>query len=321
MRRMNSGDTIGMKDLRALKQDFLEYLEIEKGRSVKTTENYDRYLTRFIEFLKKNKPTDITETAVREFRLWLNRQPAGNGTLKRKTQNYYLIALRAFLKFLRKRNIQTLQPETIELAKVGERDLDLITHDELLKLLKAPGEALKKATTPAQELRALRDSALLSLLFSTGLRVSELCSLSRDTDIDRGEFSIRGKGEKVRVVFVSPDAADAVKAYLNRRKDLEDPMFVQHGRSAGKHALPALTPRSVERIVREHAIRAGISKKVTPHVIRHSFATDLLHNGADVRSVQALLGHANIATTQVYTHVTDSHLREVHKNFHGKDKK
>jgi site-specific recombinase XerD len=311
-----------MAHLSSLKKDFLEYLEIEKGRSIKTIENYDRYLTRFLAFLKKEDPEDISEGAVREFRLWLNRQPAqGSSTLKKKTQNYYLIALRAFLKFLRKRNIATLQPESIELAKVGERDLDLISPAELGKLLDAPRLAREKATTPVAELRALRDAAMLQLLFSTGLRVSELCSLSRDTDIGRGEFSIRGKGDKVRVVFVSPEAEVAVKAYLGKRKDLEDPMFVQIGRSTSTHAMSALTPRSVERIVREHAVRAGISRKVTPHVIRHSFATDLLHNGADIRSVQALLGHANIATTQVYTHVTDAHLREVHKTFHGRGKK
>ena len=312
-----------MSDLSTLKRDFLEYLEIEKGRGIKTIENYDRYLTRFLTFLKKKNPKDVTDTSVREFRLWLNRQSAGNGngTLKKKTQNYYLIALRAFLKFLRKRGVATLQPEAIELAKVGERDLDLISQAELGKLLDAPRAALKQAKTPTEELRALRDNAILQLLFSTGLRVSELCSLPRDTDVDRGEFSVRGKGDKVRVVFVSPGAAAAVKAYLDARKDLEDPMFVQTSRAATKHALQALTPRSVERIVREHATRAGISRKVTPHVIRHSFATDLLHNGADVRSVQALLGHANIATTQVYTHVTDSHLREVHKSFHGRSKK
>ncbi len=312
-----------MSDLQSLKREFLEYIEIEKGRGIKTIENYDRYLTRFLTFLKKTNPKDITDTSVREFRLWLNRQSAGNGnsTIKKKTQNYYLIALRAFLKFLRKRNIATLQPEAIELAKVGDRDLDLITDAELGKLMDAPKLALKAAKTPAAEQRALRDNAMLQLLFSTGLRVSELCSLSRDVDIDRGEFSVRGKGDKVRVVFVSPDAATAVKAYLDKRQDLEDPMFVQAGRAAAKHNLQALTARSVERIVREHATRAGISRKVTPHIIRHSFATDLLHNGADVRSVQALLGHANIATTQVYTHVTDSHLREIHKNFHGKNKK
>ena len=310
-----------MSDLENLKRDFLEYLEIEKGRGIKTIENYDRYLSRFFGFLKKTKPTDITDVSVREFRLWLNRQPAGNGTLKRKTQNYYLIALRAFLKFLRKRNVATLQPEAIELAKTGDRDLDLISQAELGKLLDAPKQALKQAKTPTDELRALRDNAILQLFFSTGLRVSELCSLPRDTEVERGEFSIRGKGDKVRVVFVSPEAAAAVKTYLDARKDLENPMFVQVGKNVSQHALSALTPRSVERIVREYATRAGISRKVTPHIIRHSFATDLLHNGADVRSVQALLGHANIATTQVYTHVTDSHLREVHKAFHGRGKK
>ncbi len=306
--------------LSELQRQFLEYLEIEKGRSVKTIENYDRYLTRFITFAGDGAPTKISEATVREFRLWLNRQPAGNGTLKRKTQNYYLIALRAFLKFLRKRRIETLQPETIELAKVGERDLDLISPVELGRLLDSPSKELAKATTPNEQLRALRDKAILELLFSTGLRVSELCSLSRDIDLTRGEFSVRGKGDKVRVVFISAEAQKAVNAYLAKRVDVEDALFINSSRNAGG-APSRLTPRSIERLIKDHAVAVGISKKVTPHVVRHSFATDLLENGADIRSVQALLGHANIATTQIYTHVTDKHLKEVHTAFHGRKKR
>lgn len=305
--------------LKDLKQQFLEHLEIEKGRSVKTTENYDRYLTRFFGFAKIDDPKKITSSVVREFRLWLNRQTTNDKqktTLKKKTQNYYLIALRAFLKYLRKRGIESLQPEVIELAKTGDRDLDLMSRAELERLLAAPRRALKEATKPEDELKALRDAAILELLFSTGLRVSELCSLSRDIDLDRGEFSIRGKGDKVRVVFVSPAALRAVNAYLAARKDMEDAMFVSH--PGGTQQPRPLIPRAVERAVKSHAARAGIGRKVTPHVIRHSFATDLLENGADVRSVQALLGHANIATTQVYTHVTDKHLKEIHKAFHSK---
>jgi len=313
VRRSKTRENEGMKNVEALKREFLEYLEIERGRSLKTIENYDRYLTRFLGFSKADKPGDISETVVREFRLWLNRQEgAGLGaTMKRKTQNYYLIALRAFLKFLRKRGVESLQPEAIELAKTGDRDLDLITSTELSRLLAAP---------EGDTLVALRDRAILELLFSTGMRVSELVSLSRDTELSRGEFSIRGKGDKVRVVFVSPSARAAVEAYLAKRTDLDDAMFIQAGRAAGKRSNLRLTARSVERLVKRHAIKAGISKKVTPHVVRHSFATDLLGNGADLRSVQALLGHANITTTQIYTHVTDKHLREVHKNFHGKKK-
>lgn len=312
---------VSAHSLKDFKQQFLEYLEIEKGRSVKTTENYDRYLTRFLGFAKIDAPKQLTDSTVREFRLWLNRQESGAGqgaTLKKKTQNYYLIALRAFLKYLRRRGIESLQPEAIELAKTGDRDLDLMTHAELERLLAAPHEALKKAKSPEDELKALRDAALLELLFSTGMRVSEICSLTRDIDLDRGEFSIRGKGDKVRVVFVSSSALQAVNTYLKSRKDMEDAMFVSH--PSGKQQPKPLIPRAVERAVKSHAVSAGISRKVTPHIIRHSFATDLLENGADIRSVQALLGHANIATTQVYTHVTDKHLKEIHKAFHGRRK-
>ncbi len=296
-------------DLRDLKTEFLEYLEIERGRSVKTVENYDHYLTRYLDFAKINDPPQLTERSVREFRLHLNREKGTAGTMKLKTQNYYLIALRAFLKFLRKRGLESLSPERIELAKVGGRDLELITAEELNRLLKAPS---------GSSVRALRDRAILELFFSTGLRVSELCSLNRDLDLSRDEFSIRGKGDKVRVVFLSPDAKRAVKAYLDKRADLDDALFVQMGKNSKNVKDLRLTPRSVERMVKHYAIKAGITRKVTPHVVRHVFATDLLENGADLRSVQALLGHANITTTQVYTHVTDKHLRDIHQRFHGK---
>ncbi|MBI2030109.1 tyrosine-type recombinase/integrase [Candidatus Kaiserbacteria bacterium] len=296
--------------LKDLKMQFLEYLEIEKGRGVKTVENYDRYLTRFFTFAKVSDPKKITEQMVREFRITLNRSSGTTGTMKKNTQNYHLIALRAFLKFLRRRDIDSLNPERIELAKVGGRDLDLISASELDRLMKGP---------QGDSLTALRDRAILELFFSTGLRVSELCNLNQDLDLSRDEFSVRGKGEKVRVVFLSDEAKKAITAYLKKRGDMSDALFVSYGVGAPKSKdLPRLTPRSVERIVKQYAIKAGITRKVTPHVIRHSFATDLLENGADLRSVQALLGHANIATTQVYTHVTDKHLREIHKAFHGK---
>ncbi len=304
-------------NLLELKTQFLEYVEIEKGRSIKTVENYDHYLTRFLVFAKTTDPKSITETLVREFRLWLNRQSTGNNratgeTLKKKTQNYYLIALRAFLKYLQKLGVSSLSPEAIELAKTSERSLDLISPEDLVRLLNAP----KTGT-----LQGLRDRAILELLFSTGLRVSELCSLSRDLDIRRDEFSIRGKGEKVRVVFLSDTAKSSVKAYLDKRDDIDDALFVKINKERGAGEEAGLTRRSIERIVKHHAISAGISKKVTPHVIRHCFATDLLSNGADLRSVQALLGHANISTTQIYTHVTDKHLRDIHKSFHNRGKK
>ncbi len=309
---------MAVSELDSLKREFLEHLEIEKGRSLKTIENYDHYLSRFLEFSKNTSPKDITDTSVREYRLWLNRQDAGKKpggvreTLKRKTQNYYLIALRAFLKYLRKRGIESMSPERIELAKVGDRSLDLISIDELDRLLKAPSGG---------NLKDLRDSAIIELLFSTGLRVSELCSLHRDLDLNRDELSVRGKGDKVRVVFLSDPAKEKIKKYLAKRDDIDDALFVQLGKGAKTASTQRLTPRSVERIIKAYAIRAGITRKVTPHVIRHSFATDLLQNGADLRSVQALLGHANIATTQIYTHVTDAHLKDIHKTFHGKGRK
>ena len=305
--------------LSELKREFLEHLEIEKGRSLYTVRNYDHYLTRFLDYAKTDDPKKITESMMREYRLWLNRQPGTKSgrqteTMKRKTQNYYLIALRAFLKYLRKRGADSLNPERIELAKVGERSLDLISPAELDRLMKGPDTATE---------RGLRDKAMLELLFSTGLRVSELCSLSiEDVDLSRDEFSVRGKGEKVRVVFLSDSAREAVREYLKARKDMNDAMFIQYGKnvkkSEEKNLDLRLTPRSVQRLIKIYATKAGITRKVTPHVIRHSFATDLLSNGADLRSVQALLGHANISTTQIYTHVTDKHLRDVHKKFHSR---
>ena len=306
-------------ELRELKQQFLEYLEIEKGRSIKTVENYDRYLSRFLNYAKVTDPALLTEGMVREYRLWLNRQPGTKvgrttDTLKRKTQNYYLIALRAFLKYARKRGVESLNPERIELAKVPDRSLDLISPAELGRLMDGPDSKTEQG---------LRDRAILELLFSTGLRVSELCNLSQeDVDLTRDEFSVRGKGDKVRVVFLSDTAREAVRAYLRARKDFDDAMFIQYGRNSKNEQVKnndiRLTPRSVQRIIKKYATIAGITRKVTPHVIRHSFATDLLSNGADIRSVQALLGHAHIATTQVYTHVTDKHLRDIHKKFHSR---
>ncbi len=252
-------------DLKSLKTQFLEYIEIEKGRSVKTVENYDRYLKRFLAYAKVSAPKQITEQMVREFRTTLNRSSGVSGTMKKNTQNYHLIALRAFLKFLRKRDIESLNPERIELAKTSGRDLDLITADELGRLLKAPA---------GDGLAALRDCAILELLFSTGLRVSEICGLNQDIDLSRDEFSVRGKGDKVRVVFLSPSAKKAVAEYIKKRGDISEALFVSYGpafakASAGKKDLPRITPRSVERMVKQYAIKAGITRKVTPHVIRH----------------------------------------------------
>lgn len=308
-----------------LKTQFLEYIEIEKGRAIRTVENYDHYLTVFIRHTKITSPADITAPLVREFRLWLNRQVAGNNTktgetMKKRTQNYYLIALRSFLKYMTKIGVVTLPADQIELAKVAERTIDVITSNELQRLLDAPN-------TEKDPVKKARGKAILELLFSTGLRVSELCSLTSDIDLHADELSIRGKGGKVRVVFLSETAKRSVKEYLGIRKDMSDALFVKIGSEKGKKIpgksleedqTEGLTRRSIERIVKQYAVIAGISKKVTPHVIRHCFATDLLSNGADLRSVQTLLGHSNINTTQIYTHVTDKHLRDIHKKFHSR---
>ncbi len=299
------------------KRQFLEYIEIERGRAVKTVENYDRYLSRYFAQMKVVRVSDISEQSVRDFRLWLNRQKgSGSDSMKRRTQNYYMIALRAFLKFLRKRDIEAISPEKIELAKLPERQLDLITAAELNRLMQAPKDALAKEKDPEKALRYIRDTAILELLFSTGLRISELCSLNSDIDLSRDEMSVRGKGEKVRVVFLSPTAKEAVRSYLKARKDMEEALFVD----GHKNKLHRITPRDVQRHLKAYVSRAGITSVVTPHTLRHVFATDLLQNGADIRSVQQLLGHASINTTQIYTHLTDSHLREIHKKFHGKSR-
>lgn len=312
--RLRRGKTMAT-ELEQLKREFLEHIEIEKGRTLKTVENYDHYITRFFTFSKVEVPKDITGDKVREFRLWLNRQSMGNNratgkTVSRKTQNYYMIALRVFLKYLTRKKITSMSAEEIDLAKVPERHIDLISPGELTRLLNA---------SPGDDIKSLRDKAILELLFSTGLRVSELCSLTSDIDFTQGEFSIRGKGGKIRVVFISDEARATLKKYLSKRKDMSDALFVQLDSGTTKNMdIKPLTRRSIERIVKGCAVKAGISKRVTPHVIRHCFATDLLSNGADIRSVQVMLGHANIATTQIYTHVTDAKLHEIHKKFHSK---
>jgi len=294
------------QNIDALKKQYLEYVEIERGRALKTVENYDHYLRRFLEFSGIGKPADITDDVVRRFRLYLNREG-----LKKKTQNYYLIALRNFLKYLARMSIKSLPPDRIELAKVGERQIDLIGADELERLLESPS---------GSDLKSLRDKAILELFFSTGLRISELCSLDREVvDFKKEEFSVRGKGDKVRLVFLSERAKGAIKKYFEKRADINEALFVNLRGRAGEPT--RLTSRSIERIVQRYAIKAGISKKVTPHIIRHCFATDLLQSGADLRSVQALLGHSNITTTQIYTHVTDRQLKEVHRAFHDRNRK
>ncbi len=299
--------------LQKLIKQFLEYLEIERGRSARTIRNYHFYLNRFAEWAKHPHPQKITQDLVRNFRLFLNRELEGRDdvNLKKSTQNYHLIALRSFLKYLHKIDVETLSPEKIELAKQGTRHIEILDEDELDRLREAPLEI--------GGIIGKRDKAIIEMLFSTGLRVSELANLEiTDINFKKEEFSVRGKGSKHRVVFLSKSAKDAVKDYIDARKDMSHHLFVRHDKAkAGSEPLP-ISSRSVQRIIEKNALIAGINKRVTPHVLRHTFATDLLHNGADIRSVQSMLGHESITTTQVYTHVTDKQLRDIHKKFHDK---
>ena len=302
---------------------YLEYLEIERGRSVLTVRNYDRYLQDFAHFAKINNvenPNQITQELIRKYRLALNRranQDQASDTLSKKTQNYYLIAIRSFLKFLAKKDIATLAPEKIELAKTDEHQITFLDSDELEELIARPD-----LTTP----QGRRDKAILDLLFSTGLRVSELCNLKKtDINLERSEFSVKGKGGKVRVVFLDHESKESLKTFLTHRTDKSDFLFISYGHtnedkpqeSINSNEDRPITPRSVQRMIQKYTHEAGITKQVTPHVLRHSFATDLLMGGADLRAVQALLGHSSITTTQIYTHVTDQHLQDVHTAFHG----
>ncbi len=296
------------------KTDFLEYLEIEQNRSQRTIANYDHYLTRLIDFAGDIKVSDLDAELIRKWRLWLNRLGTNTSDeLQKTTQNYHLIALRSFLKYCAKRDIPALASEKIELARVNRKQVSFLTPEELERLFAQP----KIATLPG-----LRDRAILELLFSSGLRVSELVSLDRDhINLKRREFMIRGKGQKDRPVFISPAAAEWIEKYLDKRTDNAKPLFIRY--SGSKQAdlsgnFQRLTVRSVQRMVARYALLAGITKHVSPHTLRHSFATDLLMNGSDLRSVQALLGHSNISTTQIYTHVTDPHLKAVHEKFHRK---
>ncbi len=303
------------KQIQKLLTDFLEYLELEKGRSQRTLRNYDFYLNRFLDWAKSPSPKDITLPLVRKFRLHLNRtiEGRGNDGPKVTTQNYHLIALRSFLKYLAKRDIKTLAPEKIELAKQPERHVEFLEEDELVRLLEA---------AKGSDLLSLRDRAVLELLFSTGLRVSEAAKLDiEDINLKRSEFTVTGKGSKRRIVFMSERAREALKRYLDKRRDTSPFLFISHDRAKGARDDTPISPRSVQRIVDKYARKAGITKKISPHTMRHTFATDLLRGGADIRAVQAMLGHASITTTQVYTHVTDKHLHEVHKRHHGRKRK
>ncbi len=309
-----------------LVDDYLNYLEIERNRSLRTVRNYHFYLNRFFDWAKGLKPEQITQDHIRNFRLWLNRHQDKHGKeMKKNTQNYHLIALRSFLKYLAKRDIVTLAPEKIELAKMPERSVSFLEVGELERLLEAPlkNQPKKGDGDNTYPLMALRDKAILELLFSTGLRVSELASLKRDlVSIKREEFTIRGKGDKPRVAFMSNHARYWLGLYINKRKDTEPFLFIGLDRAqTGRDEAVALTPRSIQRLIQRYAKEAGITKRITPHVMRHTFATDLLRNGADIRSVQVMLGHSSITTTQIYTHVTDQRLREVYSSFHDKTRK
>lgn len=294
---------------------FLEYLEIEKGRSPLTVRNYEFYLQRFIDWAKDPEVGDVDYEVVRQYRLYLNRlEDPKRGTLKKSTQNYHLIALRSFLKYLARHDVSSLSPEKIELARQGSRDVSFLDAVDLERLLSAPEKS------DVSDIIKARDRAILELFFSTGMRVSELASLKKDMiNLDREEFTIRGKGDKTRVVFLSNQARHFLREYLKRRDDGCPYVFVRHDRAkSGAEVVGAITPRSIERLVHRYAAAAGIPKKVSPHTLRHSFATDLLMNGADLRSVQAMLGHSSITTTQIYTHVTNQQLKEVHQAFHAR---
>lgn len=295
--------------------DFLESLEVEAGRSRYTTRNYELYLERLIEFGGEElKPSDIDEEWLRKYRLWLNRyQTPQKKGLSVATQSYHLIALRGFLKYLAKRHIKSLDPSLVDLPRSHRPQVTFLHVDEIEAILNQ---------IPVDTETGLRDRAILELLFSTGLRISELIALNRDSvNLERKEFMVRGKGQKDRPVFVSDTAALAVADYLSERKDSLPALFLNNSKNqplAGTSGdYRRLTPRSVERIINKYVRAAGITKHVTPHTLRHSFATDLLMNGADLRSVQSLLGHSNISTTQIYTHVTDPHLKEIHEKFHS----
>ena len=298
--------------------DFLEYLELERNTSQLTIKNYDHYLKRFLEFAHDIKPSDIDLNLIRKYRLHLSRwvDPKTQKPLKRVTQNYFMIALRAFLRYLARIDIDSLSPEKVELGETDPSPLKVLDDTHLKSLLDAPDTTKKDG---------IRDRAILETLFSTGLRVSELASLNKDTiNLNRKEFGVIGKGGKERVVFISDSAAEWIQKYLDVRHDTFKPLFIRfQGKinSENNGEAMRLTSRSIERVVEKYVKVLGLSVKATPHTLRHSFATDLLINGADIRSVQEMLGHSNIATTQIYTHVTNAHLKDVHKAFHSGNNK
>jgi site-specific recombinase XerD len=301
---------------------FLEYLEVERNRSKLTLRNYHHYLKRFVEFCEKSKisgPEEIDLELIRSFRLYLNRLTENDRSLKIITQNFHLIALRSFLKYLAKRDVKTLSAEKIELPKTPSRSVEFLDAEEIGRLIEATNKEKHKLTR-------LRDRAILEFLFSTGLRISELVALKRDNvNLVRKEFSVRGKGDKMRLVFLSERAVKALEEYLSARGDNSKALFLRHDH---KHSVEeqikaldknfsGLTARSVQRIIKKYATLGGIMKTITPHTLRHSFATDLLNNGADLRAVQELLGHASVSTTQIYTHLTNRRLKDIYEKYHN----
>ena len=295
--------------------DFLEHLEVEGGRSAKTITNYSLYLERFIEFAGDIEVGKISQELVRKYRLWLNRytNDTTGDDLSLITQSYHLIALRGFLTYLSRRDVPSLAADKIILPKTVRKQVTFLQYDEVVRMI-------EQISTDSEQ--GLRDRAIVELLFSSGLRVSELVNLNRDhINLKRREFMVRGKGQKDRPVFISKSAAEHVEAYLNERHDSLPALFLSYSRRSSTPDTSGdyrrLTARSIQRMVSQYARLAGITKHVSPHTMRHSFATDLLMNGADLRSVQSLLGHSNISTTQVYTHVTDQHLKDIHEKFHS----
>lgn len=315
-------------DIKEAIDRFLEYCELDRNLSQRTIRMYSYYLIFFYNWLLQSSPPiksgskfnveDIKDETVRQFRLYLSRDYINpfKGELKRQTQSYFLVALRSFLKFLIKKGRRVLSPEMIELGKMSDRKINFLNEEDLKKLLERPN---------TKKVRGVRDRAILETLFSTGLRVSELTALNRDhVNLNSGEFGITGKGGKSRVVFLSESAKHWLNKYMELRKDSYHPLFIRYSgprfKGASVGVKSRLTPRSIQRMVDKYRKAAGILFRIGPHVLRHSFATDLLTHGADIRSVQEMLGHKNISTTQVYTHVTNTRLREIHQKFHSGNK-
>ncbi len=306
--------------LETFAKEFIEHLEIELNRSPKTLANYALVLEQFFKWGSLTDPVELTQEKIREYRIYLNRRGTQHGNpLKKNTQAYHAIVIRTFLKYLARQDCASVPPEKIEVGKIPDRQVDFLELDEVIRLLDA---------TKGETIRALRDEAMIELLFSAGLRVSELTNLNRDhINLNKDEFSIRGKGSKLRIVFLSEEAREALTKYLAKRTDVDEALFISLpkkglvNKKVGTRESLRLTPRSVQRLIKHYAKKAGITKDVHPHTLRHSFATDLLINGADIRSVQAMLGHASITTTQIYTHITNERLKEVHQNFHSSRKK